>query len=185
MAMADRAQFEEIALVHLDSVYRAAWTLCANAHDTEELVQATMLKALQRFDSFRTGTNCRAWLLRILKNTWFDELRHRKVVGPTVPVDGAPLEVRPPPEPTVWSNPRDLLANFADAQIIRALRELPDELRLTLYLVDVEGLNYDEVGRIMEIPEGTIKSRTSRARESLRERLEAHARDLGFIGRRE
>ena len=157
--MADRAQFETLALVHLDSVYRAAWALCADPHDAEELVQATMLKALERFQSFQTGTNCRAWLLRILKNTWFDELRHRKVVGPTVPVDDTPLQVRPSAEPTVWSNPRDLLANFADEQIIRALRELPDELRLTLYLVDVEGLSYDEIAAALEIPRGTVESR--------------------------
>ena len=182
--MADRAQFEQLALVHLESVYRAAWALCGRREDAEELLQAVLLKALERFDSFQAGTNCRAWLLRILRNTWFDELRHRKVVGPTVVVEELPLSDPPPPEQTAWSNPGDLLDNFGDEQIIRALRELPDEQRLTLYLVDVEGLSHEETGRIMDIAEGTVKSRTSRARETLRERLEAHARDLGFVGRR-
>ena len=181
--MAERAQFEKLALVHLESVYRAAWALSGRQQEAEELVQTVLLKALESFGSFQAGTNCRAWLLRILKNTWFDELRHRKVVGPTVAVEDLPLSDPPLPEETVWSNPQDLLDNFGDEQVIRALRDLPDDQRLTLYLVDVEGLSHEEAGRIMDIPEGTVKSRTSRARETLRERLEAHARDLGLTGR--
>lgn len=182
--MAERADFEKVALVHLEALYRAAWALCGRRQDAEELVQASLVKALERFDSFETGTNCRAWLLRILKNTWFDELRHRKVVGPTVAAEDVPLADPPPVDETAWNNPEDLLENFGDEQIIRALRELPEEQRLTLYLVDVEGLSHEETGQVMDIAVGTVKSRTSRARESLRERLEAHARDLGYVGRR-
>jgi RNA polymerase sigma-70 factor (ECF subfamily) len=183
--MAERAQFEKIALQHMESVYRAAWALCRRKQDAEELAQRTFLKALERFGSFEEGTNCKAWLLRILRNTWFDELRHRKVVGPTVPVEEIPLGEASPAEQTAWSDPRDLLENFSDEQVIAALRELPDDQRLTLYLVDVEGLTHDEAAEIMDIAVGTVKSRTSRARESLRQRLEAHARDLGYVGRRE
>lgn len=184
-SMADKARFDTLALPHLDALYRAAWALSGRGQDCEELVQVTLLKALERFGSFAEGTNCRAWLLRILRNTWFDALRHRKVVGPTVAVDDLPLAAptRGSAEETAWSNPQDLLNNFGDEQVIIALRELPDEQRLTLYLVDVERLSHEEVAEIMNVAVGTVKSRTSRARETLRERLEAHARDLGFIGR--
>jgi RNA polymerase sigma-70 factor, ECF subfamily len=183
--MADRARFETLALPHLDALYRAAWALSGRRQDCEELVQVTLLKAIERFDSFAEGTNCRAWLLRILRNTWFDTLRHRKVVGPTVAADDLQLADPAPPgdDETAWHNPQDLLDNFGDEQIITALRELPDDQRLTLYLVDVERLSHEETAEIMNVAVGTVKSRTSRARETLRERLEAHARDLGFIGR--
>ncbi len=79
--MADRDKFESIALPYLDTLYRAAVALCGREENAEDLVQATYLKALQRFELFRPGTNCRAWLLRILRNTWIDQLRHMKVVG--------------------------------------------------------------------------------------------------------
>lgn len=185
--MAEKAQFEALALPHMESVYRAAVALSGRRQDAEELVQATFLKAIERFDSFTAGTNCKAWLLRILRNTWFDELRHRKVVGTTLPVDEGRIAAEaaaPDGEPeTTWADAEDLLENFSDEQVIRALGELPDEQRLTLYLVDVEDLSHDEAAGILGVAVGTIKSRTSRARGALKRKLQAHARDLGFIGR--
>lgn len=182
--MADRSDFESEALVHLDAVYRAAWSLCRQRAQAEDLVQATYLKALQRFDTYRPGGSCKAWLLRILRNTWFDELRHRKVVGPTVSADEMPLPGPEEAEPLVWTDAADLLENFSDHQVIEALRELPDAQRLALFLADVEQMPLEEAAEVMGVAVGTIKSRTSRARAALKGRLQAHAEDLGLTGKR-
>ncbi len=180
--MADIKQFEELALPHLDTVYRAALAMCRQPSRADDLAQTTFTKALQSFKSFRTGTNIKAWLLRILNNTWIDELRHRKVVGPEVQADETLLGGEPTEE-TAWSDPRDLLENFSDEQVISALQELPDDQRLTLYLIDVEDLSQEDVAEITGVAVGTVKSRTSRARSALKQRLEQHAKDLGFTGR--
>jgi len=182
--MADRSEFDADALPHLDAVYRVAYALCRNRQDADDLVQTTFLKALDRFDSFRAGSNCKAWLMRILRNIWIDRLRHRKVAGPTASLEEDLLPDTAAGEPLAWSDPHDLLENFSDEQVIAALRHLPDDQRLTLFLMDVEQLTQEEVAEITGVAVGTVKSRTSRAREALRGRLYEHARDLGLAGQR-
>ena len=181
--MADRDKFEGIALPYLDTIYRAAVALCGRAENAKDLVQATYLKALERFESFRPGTNCRAWLLRILRNTWIDQLRHIKTVGPEVQVDQNLVAAPREQQETVWSDANDVLENFSDEQVIKALGELPEEQRLTLFLVDVENFSQEEVGEIMDVAVGTVKSRSSRARAALSQKLSDHARRLGFMRR--
>ena len=181
--MADTSLFESTTLGHLDAVYRTAYALCGRQDQAEDLVQATYAKALERFGSFRMGTNCKAWLLSIVRNTWIDQLRHRRVVGPRVSVDDLPLAEPARQEPTVWSDASDILENFSDEHVIEALKELPDEQRLTLFLVDVEQLSHDEVAQIMNVAVGTVKSRSSRARSTLKQRLLTHAKDMGFLER--
>jgi len=183
--MADKKNFESVAIPHLDAVYRAAVALCRHGEEAEDLVQMTYAKALERFDSFQPGSNCRAWLLQILRNTWIDELRHRKVVGTTVSIEGSEPAIADPPhtEEPVWTNAKDVLENFSDDEVRRALGELPDGQRLTLFLVDVEGFSQEEVAEITGAPAGTVKSRTSRARAALKQRLMDHAVDLGLLGR--
>ncbi|MCY2930373.1 MAG: sigma-70 family RNA polymerase sigma factor [Planctomycetota bacterium] len=179
----DADDFERIALPYLDNVYRAAMVLSGKGDRADDLTQQTFLKALSQFGSFRRGSNCRAWLLKILRNTWIDGLRHLKVAGTIVPIEEAVLAGPPEPEETRWSNADDLLENFSDEQVIDALRQLPEEQRLALYLVDVEELPHDEVAGIVGVAPGTIKSRTSRARAALKEVLREHAKDLGFPAR--
>ncbi len=181
--MADTKDFESEALPHLDAMFRAAVAICRNRQQAEDLVQITYLKALGRFKSFRTGTNCKAWMMRILHNTWIDQLRHRKVTGPSVPADEQLLAEPEKPEQTVWSNAEDIIENFSDEQVISAMKELPDDQRLSLFLTDVEGLSQEEVAGITSVAVGTVKSRTSRARARLRDRLMAHAKNLGFMER--
>jgi RNA polymerase sigma-70 factor, ECF subfamily len=182
--MADTHDFESAALPHLQAVYRAAVALCRNRAGAEDLVQATFVKALERFASYRPDTNCRAWLLQILRNTWIDELRHRKVVGTEVAIDDRVAAADPPAaDEMTGANARDLLERFADEDVLRAISELPEDQRLTLLMVDVEGLSQDEAAEVLGVPAGTVKSRTSRARESLRLKLMAHAKDLGLLGR--
>ena len=182
--MADRLEFENIAMPHMDAVYRVAFALSGSPSDADDLTQATFAKALDRFVSFRVGTNCKAWLLRILRNTWVDQLRHRKVVGPQVSVDDVALSQPEAQAQTSWTNAEDVLANFSDEAVIDAMKGLSDDQRLTLFLVDVEDFSHEEVAGITDVAVGTVKSRTSRARATLREQLLAHARDLGFLERR-
>ena len=181
--MADREDFENTAMPHLDAVFRAAVALCGREAEAEDLTQATFLKALERFDSFRAGTNCRAWLLRILRNAWIDRLRRQKVAGPELPIEESRLAAPPERPATTWTGAADLLENFSDEQVIRALAELPPEQRLTLFLVDVEQLSHEDVAAVMKVPPGTVKSRSSRARAQLKDRLAAHARDMGLVER--
>jgi len=173
-------RFEQFALPNLDNVYRAAVALCGRSNEAEDLTQTTFMKALERFDTFEPGTNCKAWLFQILRNTWIDQLRRRRVAGRVVPLDEELVAEENGVEATVWSNAEDLLENFTDEQIIRALKQLPDDQRLTLFLVDVEQLSQQEVAEITGVAVGAVKSRTSRARSELKRRLTSYAADLGF-----
>ncbi len=181
--MTDRKNFEKLALIHLDNIYRAAIALCRRHAQAEDLTQVTFLKAFERFDSFRPGTNCKAWLMQILRNSWIDNLRHKKVVGTTMTIEESLVAEKPKTEQPTWTNAEDLLENFSDEQIIHALGELPEDQRLTLFLIDVEEMSQEEVAEIMNVAVGTIKSRTSRARAAMKDRLWAHAQDLGLGGR--
>jgi RNA polymerase sigma-70 factor (ECF subfamily) len=106
-----------------------------------------------------------------------------RVVGPQVSVDEAVLPEPEHAEETAWTSAADILENFTDEEVIRAMRQLPDEQRLTVFLVDVEQLSHEEVAEITDVAVGTVKSRSSRARAALRQTLLAHARDLGFLER--
>ncbi|MBN1359400.1 MAG: sigma-70 family RNA polymerase sigma factor [Sedimentisphaerales bacterium] len=175
-------RFEEAALPNLDSVYRAAVALCGRPSEAEDLTQATFTRALERFDSFEVGTNCKAWLLQILRNIWIDQLRRSKAAGATVPLDEALVAEQGAAEETAWSDAEDLLENFSDDQVIAALRQLPEDQRLTLFLIDVEQLSQQEVADITGVAVGTVKSRTSRARTELKRRLRSYAQEMGFKG---
>ena len=180
--MAPIEKFEQTALVYVTQVYRAAVAICGRSDVADDMVQTTFLKAYERFGSFVVGTNCKAWLLRILRNSWIDHLRReRKAVARQVPLEdtvAAPQTTRE----TAWSNAADLLDNFTDGQVIKALQQLPDEQRLTLYLVDVEQMSQEEVAEVTGVAVGTVKSRTSRARLALKERLAAYAQDMRLAG---
>ncbi len=180
--MSLRSEFEKIAMVHIDAVYRAARALCGAKETSDDLVQATFLKAFENFGSFKSNTNCRAWLMRILRNTWIDRLRRKKTAGTHLPLDAELVDPKAADIETVWSNPQDLLENFSDEQIIKALTRLADDQRLTLYLVDVEGLSQEDVAKITGVAVGTVKSRTSRARGALKESLACYAREMGWTG---
>lgn len=169
---------------HLDAVFRAAVAICGQTLLAEDLTQTTYLKAVDSFDTFRPGTRCKAWLLQILRNTWIDYLRKQNSIHEEPCADDGQVPARPEHEQTAWSDAQDLLGNFSDEQVIAALGKLPDEQRLTLFLIDVEGISGHEVAQITGVPEGTVKSRTNRARLALKQSLQTHARELGFVGRR-
>lgn len=175
-------EFEEVALKHIDAVFRMATTLCSGQVEAEDMVQVTYLKAFEQFGSFKKGTNCRAWLFKILRNSWIDQLRRTKVRGDILPLEdelvAAPIEN----DQVQWSNYDDLLENFSDHEVIKALQRLPGDQRLTLFLTDVEQLDHGHVARILDVATGTVKSRTSRARAILKRELLDHAKQMGYSG---
>lgn len=174
--------FEKIAMSHLDAVYRAAYSMCSDCQTAEDLTQTTFLRAFERFDSFAKGTNCKAWLLSILRNKWIDLIRHKNAVGHIQQIDENTAAKNQADTEIKYSNCHDMLENFSDEQVINALKSLPDEQRFTLFLIDVEQLSYDDAAEIMDTPVGTIKSRTSRARAMLKHKLFSHAKEMGFAG---
>ncbi len=169
-------------MVHLTAVFAAAMAICGRKDTAEDLVQAAFLKAFENFSSFKKGTNCRAWLMRILRNTWVDQLRRSRFAAKQLPLEEEIAAPAPAVAETTWSNAADLLENFSDQQVIDALNRLPQDQRLTLYLIDVEGFSQQEVAEVTEVAVGTVKSRTSRARQSLKKSLEDYAEKMRFTG---
>jgi len=177
-------RFRELAWPHLAVVLRVARLLVGSAADAEDLAQETMLKALRAIDTLRDGADAKAWLLAILRNVRVDHLRRAGRSAGTLSLER--LEVDPPASPEAtetWERPEEILNAFSDAQVIRALQELPEEIRLTLLLVDVEQIDHREAAAMLEVPVGTIKSRTHRGRAMLRERLASVAREMGLVPR--
>ena len=182
-ADARRASFEHEALVHLDALHRVALRLTGNAADADDLVQETMLKAYRAWDSYQRGTNAKAWLLTILRHAFINEYRRRTRHPETVDVETIePFAVFPDVQE---SDPQGAFFDrIVDEQVLRAIDALPEAFRETLVLSDVEGLNYQDIGRILDVPVGTVKSRLFRARRLLQSRLYDYAVEMGYIKRK-
>jgi RNA polymerase sigma-70 factor (ECF subfamily) len=172
--VADKAKrFEVEALAWIDTVYRVALSLCAQPSLADDLVQATYLKAWERFDQFQAGSNGRAWLLTILRNVWIDHLRRRDntmALAPNETLDQTPGRPQAD-EPIRWDQSDRLAEQFDDPKLAAAFMGLPDDFRLALCLVDIEGYSHAEAGELLGVPAGTVKSRTSRGRRMIQERL--------------
>jgi RNA polymerase sigma-70 factor, ECF subfamily len=178
---ATRDVFEAEALPHLHHLYGAASYLCADPHRAADLVQETMLRAFRFFHLFEPGTNCRAWLLTILHNTFRNQYRASRLERGQVDID----EPGPASEATEASlsetNPETIvLSEMMDQEIVDALRELPEEFRSAIVLVDLQELSYEEGARALGCPVGTVRSRLSRGRRMLERKLAAYARERGI-----
>ena len=154
-------RFEVEALPHLRALYGTAFRLTRNAHDAEDLVQETFLRAFRGFDRYTPGTNIRAWLFTILYRTRTDAFRQAKHAPPTVEL----LDDGPAVPPA-----QDALASGGE-EIARALDRLPEAFRTAVVLRDVDEFSYEEIARIMEVPIGTVMSRIYRGRALLRTAL--------------
>lgn len=159
-----RAEFDRIALPHIDAAYNLARWLTRHDHDAEDIVQEAFLRAYRHFHSFNGGTG-RAWMLQIVRNTCLTWLSKKRVSesGPAT-LDG--LE-----SPGV--NPASVLEHCEERQMLmQAIEGLPVEFREVIVLRELEGLSYKEISRIAEVPLGTVMSRLARARERLHEMLD-------------
>jgi RNA polymerase sigma-70 factor (ECF subfamily) len=174
--------FYEHLWPHRAMVLRTARMLARNAagsgggFEAEDLAQETMVKAFKSISQFDPASSPKAWLAAILRNTWIDRLRAAGRHGElsAVSVEGQELDLadtRREEAAADVTDPAALLEQFSDADLIAALKTLPEEIRWTLLLVEVEGMDHADAARILGIPAGTVKSRAHRGRQMLRERL--------------
>jgi RNA polymerase sigma-70 factor (ECF subfamily) len=180
-----RVLFEETALPFLRRVYNVALRLCQRPEDAGDLTQETYLRAYRTFDNFRTGTDCKAWLLTILYSVFINRYWKHKRQGETVSVgvlDGGYERLLP-------ADSRDVEGDFLRAanlegpspEVDDALRELPESFRAAVLLVDVEDMSYEEAAAALRCPVGTLRSRLFRARKLLFTALRGYARLAGYL----
>ena len=185
--MADQAEFADLAMPYMDQLYSAALRMTRNPSDAEDLVQETYLRGYRGFHGFKAGTNLKAWLYRILTNTYINTYRAKKRRPDETELDdtedwalyrriggleAAAAERTPESE---------VLDAMPDDAVKQALEALPDQFRMAVLLADVEGFSYKEIAEIMEVPVGTVMSRLHRGRRQLQKRLWDYARDRGLV----
>jgi RNA polymerase sigma-70 factor (ECF subfamily) len=185
--VADQARFAELAMPYMDQLYSAALRMTRNPSDAEDLVQETYLRAYRGFGGFKDGTNLKAWLYKILTNTFintyrakkrrpeeteFDDVEDFALYGRLRGLEAANASRTPETE---------VLDAMPDEVVKEALESLPEQFRMAVLLADVEGFSYKEIADIMEVPIGTVMSRLHRGRKQLQQRLWEYARDRGLL----
>lgn len=175
--------FEEEAIPHSEALYNFALKMTSDPTDADDLVQETMLKAFRFFDKFEKGTNCKAWLFQIMKNSYINE--YRKVSKQPSKVDYDDIQ-------NFYENIKssdvksphfegDAFNTVMDDQISGAIASLPDDFRTVVILSDIEGYSYEEIAEFADCPIGTVRSRLHRARKMLYSKLYNYADDLGYV----
>lgn len=184
--MADQAVFADQAMEYMPQLYSSALRMTRNASDAEDLVQETYLKAFRGFSGYQDGTNLRAWLFRILTNTFINSYRSKKRRPEESELDDVEdfyLYRRMGGLESVRANRSaedELMDWFTDGEVKEAIEALPDSFRIAVILSDVEGFSYKEIAEILEIPIGTVMSRLHRGRKALQKRLYDFALERGL-----
>jgi RNA polymerase sigma-70 factor (ECF subfamily) len=176
-------EFEKEALPHMDALYNFALRMAGDSDDANDLVQDTYLKAFRFFDKFEKGTNCKAWLFRIMKNTYINT--YRKKTKEPDKVDYEEVEnfyenVKPSSTDSAHLE-KEIYDNLLDDEISTAIASLPDDFKTVIILSDIEGFTYDEIADFIDCPVGTVRSRLHRARKMLFAKLHKYANEKGYI----
>ncbi len=183
--------FVDQAMEHMGTLYSAALRMTRNPADAEDLVQETYLKAFRSFHTFQQGTNLKAWLYRILTNTFINAYRakkrrpeqtevddvedlylYRRLAGPAAASAGRSAE-------------EEVLEHFTDSEVKEALESLPEQFRMAVFLADVEGFSYKEIAEILDVPIGTVMSRLHRGRRALQKALFEFGMERGLVTERD
>jgi RNA polymerase sigma-70 factor (ECF subfamily) len=185
--MADQAHFADQAMEYMGSLYSAALRMTRNPADAEDLVQETYLKAYRAFGSFKEGTNLKAWLYRILTNTFINSYRARKRRPEQTELDDVEelylyrrlggLEA----VSAGRSAEEEVLEHFTESEVKAAVESLPEQFRMAVLLADVEGFSYKEIADILDIPIGTVMSRLHRGRKALQKTLHDFGMERGLV----
>lgn len=185
--MADRENFERDALPYAHALYSYALRMAGNHQDAEDLVQETFLKAYRSYDRFAEGTNLRAWLYRILTNTYFNQYRQRQTRPEVLSLDVADdfylfhkLLPEEASDPSLISAEAKVVESMMAEDVRRAIDQLPEQFRVPILLADLEGFSYKEIASMLEIPMGTVMSRLSRGRKGLQKALWEVAKKQGL-----
>jgi RNA polymerase sigma-70 factor (ECF subfamily) len=185
--VADQARFADLALEYMPSLYSAALRMTRNPADAEDLVQEAYLRAYRGFGGFTEGTNLRAWLYRILTNTYINTYRARQRRPEERELDdvedlyiyrrlGALEEAM-----ASRSAEEELMDVFTDDEVKAAMDALPEQFRMAVYLADVEGFSYKDIAEILDVPIGTVMSRLHRGRKSMQKQLYEYAVERGLL----
>jgi RNA polymerase sigma-70 factor (ECF subfamily) len=174
--------FEKEFMPHLDSLYNFAYHLTLSEEDANDLVQDTFLKAFRFIESYERGTNAKAWLFKILKNSFINEYR-RKTRQPGEVDFEEYLAFQDAEEPLQVGDldlRDEVFRGLIGDEVTQALNDLPVDFRTVIILCDIEGFSYEEIAKIIDIPIGTVRSRLHRARNLMKEKLRDYARKLGY-----
>jgi RNA polymerase sigma-70 factor (ECF subfamily) len=183
-ALKSRQQFESVALVHLDSLYATGLRMTRDPRDSEDLVQDTMLAAYRFFDKFEPGTNCRAWLFKILTNTFINKYRKRvreREVKDVIDQEETPSLMSEDVAAASRDPEGTLLQSLLSDDVKRALEAVPYDYRMAVVLCDLEEFTYQEIADIMDCPVGTVMSRLHRGRRLLQKALSDYAVREGIV----
>jgi RNA polymerase sigma-70 factor (ECF subfamily) len=179
------ARFERDALPYLDQLYGGALRMTRNPADAEDVVQETFVKAFAKFHTFSEGTNLKAWLFRILTNTYINLYRKRqrepRQSSADELADWQIAQTQAYVTGELKSAEAEALERITDDAVIDALAQVPEDFRLAVYLADVEGFSYKEIAEIMDTPVGTVMSRLHRGRKILRDLLSEYAVEQGYL----
>lgn len=180
---ANHEEFEREAIPHMDILYNYALRMTSNADDADDLVQETYLKAYRFWDKYEKGTNIRAWLFRIMKNSYINRYRKESKEPDTVDYEDIQNFYRTIRYAT--ADPNDLeekiFGGLLGDEVARAIESLPEDFRTVVILCDIEGLSYEEIAEFVDCPIGTIRSRLHRGRKMLRAKLFSYAKQRGFV----
>jgi len=182
---AKQKDFEREAVPHMDVLYNYALRMTGNEDDASDLLQETYLKAYRFWDKYEKGTNIRAWLFRIMKNSYINRYRKESKEPDTVDYDEVKNFYNTIRHESV--DPNDLqerlFGNLLEDDVAEALESLPEDLKTVVILCDIEGFTYEEIAEFVECPIGTVRSRLHRGRKMLQAKLFDFARKRGYIGR--